>query len=123
MPTIHLKDGTSFEAEHGQRLILALVDHEVDILHRCGGNAKCTTCRVVIHQGEPDRMTVAEYNKLAEKENLLGVVRLSCQIPCNSHMLVEPLMTLANSGLDDPGGRPADQITPEAEWRDAPLKS
>ncbi len=35
-----------FEAEEGKKLVLALEDNGVDILYRCGGNAKCTTCRV-----------------------------------------------------------------------------
>lgn len=120
MPKITVKDGASFEVEDGKRLILALRDNDVDILHRCGGNAKCTTCRVNFVEGEPDKMTKAEHDKLAEKEDLLGNVRLSCQVPCDHDMTVEPLMTLANMELDDPGSRPADDITPDPEWVDAP---
>ncbi|MHA2179492.1 MAG: hypothetical protein ACXAAK_14195, partial [Candidatus Thorarchaeota archaeon] len=29
------------------------MNSEVDIVHTCGGNAKCTTCRVTIHKGVP----------------------------------------------------------------------
>lgn len=120
MPTITIKDGKSFEVESGKRLILALRDNDVDILHRCGGNARCTTCRVEFEAGEPDRMTVAERDKLAEKEGLLGTVRLSCQLLCEQDMTLTPLMTMENTQLDDPGGRPADHITPDPEWTDAP---
>ena len=35
----------AFDAEQGRKLVLAIEDAGVDILHRCGGNAKCTTCR------------------------------------------------------------------------------
>jgi len=119
MPKITVEGGTTFDAPEGKRLILALRDEDVDILHRCGGNAKCTTCRVKFHAGEPERMTVAERDRL-ESGNLLGEVRLSCQIPCTHDMTVEPLNTLENTGLDDRGSRPEDHITPDPEWTDAP---
>lgn len=121
MATITVKDGISFEAGADTRLILALRDHGVDILHRCGGNARCTTCRVVIHAGAPDKMTQAEHDKLAERD-LFGQVRLSCQILCAQDMTVEPVNTLANTGLDDPGSRPADHITPDPIWIDVPAQ-
>jgi len=120
MPTITLNDGRSFDVPEGARLILALKDNDVDILHRCGGNAKCTTCRVSFSAGEPDKMTVAEHDRLAQQSDLLGQVRLSCQIPVEADMTVEPLMSLASSGLDDAGPRPENHITPEPEWRDKP---
>lgn len=116
MPIITLNDGRQFEAPAGARLVLALEDNGVDILHRCGGHARCTTCRVSFTAGEPARMTEAEHKRLSEQEGLLGTVRLSCQIACEHDMTVEPLMTLTSSGLDDPGSRPADHITPEPVW-------
>ena len=119
MPTITVKDGASFEADEGKRLILALRDNDVDILHRCGGYAGCTTCRVVVHGGEPTKMTEAELKKLSEQDKV-GEYRLSCQIPCNQDMTVEPLMSLESTGLDDRGNRPKDTITPEAVWVDKP---
>ncbi len=52
--TAEAAQGTvAFEAEEGRKLVLALEDNGVDILHRCGGNAKCTTCRVEILMGDP----------------------------------------------------------------------
>jgi len=120
MPKITIKDGSSFEVETGTRLVLVLKDNGVDILHRCGGHARCTTCRVSFAEGEPARMTAAEKERLSQQEDLLGQGRLSCQIACDHDMTVEPLMTLASSGLDDPGGRPVDSITPEPEWIDRP---
>ena len=119
MPTITVKDGASFEADANTRLTLALRDNDVDILHRCGGNAKCTTCRVNFVEGDPEKMTVAERDRLAQGD-LLGEARLSCQILCDHDMTVEPLMSMASEGLDDPGGRPKDEITPDPEWIDTP---
>lgn len=115
MPTIRITDGPTVEAEAGKRLVLALEDGGVDVLHRCGGNARCTTCRVVFEQGEPDQMTVAERDRLAAR-GLSGKVRLSCQIICDHDMTLSLVNRLACSQYDDPGGRPADAITPEARW-------
>jgi ferredoxin len=115
MPHITTNTGLTFEAPANQRLILALEDAGVDILHRCGGNSRCTTCRVTFEAGEPDKMTVAEKTKLEAGGNM-GKFRLSCQILCDQDMTVTPLMSKATEQLDDAGPRPLDTITPDAEW-------
>jgi ferredoxin len=105
----------TFDVADGKRLVLAVEqDAGVDILHACGGNARCTTCRVEFIEGEPDVMTEAEQNKLAEK-GLTGV-RLSCQIRCNHDMSVRAISRLTGSGRPDAGGPPAPQITPDPVW-------
>ena len=98
-----------------QRLVLAIMDLGVNIGHRCGGNAKCTTCRVAFLSGEPDTMTQAEYSKLKEKE-LLGQFRLSCQIICNQDMELTAPMLLENQNWTDTGAQPDPQVKPEAQW-------
>jgi len=119
MAKITIKDKDSFVVEDGTRLILAIKDHGVDILHRCGGYAKCTTCRVDVADGEPTKMTEAELEKL-QGQGDVGEYRLSCQISCDHDMTVEPLMTLSNTDLDDAGSRPEDDITPEPVWTEKP---
>ena len=101
--------------EDGKRLVNAIEDSGVDILHLCGGNARCTTCRVSFSAGEPAAMTEAERNKLEEK-GLLGTHRLSCQILAEGDMTIEPALRLSTSDFDSPGDRPADEITPEPVW-------
>ena len=87
---------------HGKRLVLATEqDAGVDILHACGGNARCTTCRVEFLAGEPDRMTEAEKNKLAER-GLTGV-RLSCQIEVDHDMSIRAISRLEGSGRVERG--------------------
>lgn len=119
MPRIEVEGYGTFEVAAGTRLVRALEENGVDVLHRCGGYAKCTTCRVTFSAGEPEQMTVAEYEKLADQQ-LLGQVRLSCQINCDTDMSLRALMTLRESGLPDPGGQPEATITPEPEWRERP---
>lgn len=119
MPTITLPDGRTLDAPEGKRLVLALEDGGVDILHRCGGFARCTTCRVSFAAGEPMRMTVAERNRLAES-GLIGQVRLSCQILCQDDMALSMVNRLTGSDYSDVGSRPQDAITPDAVWVERP---
>lgn len=119
MPQIILDDGTTFDVEFGKRLVLALEDSGVDILHRCGGFARCTTCRVQFAVGEPQRMTEAERDRLAEN-GLFGNYRLSCQIYCDQNMILKWIHRLSQSEYDMVGKRPEDRITPEAVWGKKP---
>ncbi|MDQ4075108.1 MAG: (2Fe-2S)-binding protein [Chloroflexota bacterium] len=115
MPKI-TANGKTAEWGEDKRLVLAIEDMGINIGHRCGGNARCTTCRVEFISGEPDRMTVAEYEKLKER-GLLGKYRLSCQLKCWHDMEVKPIMTLeSEEEWSDTGPRPDDQVQPVAEW-------
>src|SRR5205085_5392318 len=92
----------TFDVASGKRLVLAIEqDAGVDILHACGGNARCTTCRVEFIDGEPSTMTVAEQQVLAAR-GVTGV-RLSCQIKCDHDMTVRAVSRFAGSGRADPG--------------------
>ena len=115
MPTLTVEGYAPVEVEAGKRLVLAIEqDAGVDVLHACGGNARCTTCRVEFISGEPTKMTQAEKMKLEER-GLTGV-RLSCQIQCEHDMTVRAISRLTGSGRPDPGPTPAPVITPPAEW-------
>ncbi|WP_428940759.1 2Fe-2S iron-sulfur cluster-binding protein [Fontivita pretiosa] len=118
MPKLTVENVGTFEVPQGKRLVLALVDEaKIDQLHACGGNARCTTCRVEFISGEPEKMTEAEKAVLTAR-GLIGTphLRLSCQILCDHDMTVRAISRLAGSGRADPGRRPADQITPPPVW-------
>jgi ferredoxin len=115
MPKLSVEGAGEFEVPQGKRLVLALEDDAgIDQLHACGGNARCTTCRVQFLAGEPERMTEAEKTVLAAR-GLTGV-RLSCQIPCDHDMSVRAISRFAGSGRMDVGPRPADDIQPPPVW-------
>jgi ferredoxin len=112
MPKLTVEGKGEFEVPEGKRLVLSLEDEaSVDQLHACGGNARCTTCRVEFLAGEPARMTQAEKDVLAARG--LSGVRLSCQILCDHDMAVRAISRLAGSGRKDAGPRPAEQIQPQ----------
>jgi ferredoxin len=116
MPKLTVEGVGEFTVPQGKRLVLALEDEaHIDQLHSCGGNARCTTCRVEFLAGEPEKMTVSEKTVLAARG--LSGVRLSCQILCDHDMSVRANSRLAGSGRKDVGSRPADELQPQpVEW-------
>ena len=117
MPKLTVEGFPTVDVEEGKRLVRAIEqDAGVDVLHACGGNARCTTCRVEFIEGEPPRMTVAERQVLTAK-GVTGA-RLSCQIICDHDMTVRAISRLTGSGRPDPGPPPEPHITPPPEWID-----
>ena len=115
MPKLTVDGVGVFDVQEGKRLVLALIDDAgIDQLHACGGNCRCTTCRVEFIAGEPQQMTEAEKAKLADKG--LSDVRLSCQILCDHAMSVRAISRLAGSGRLDAGQRPEPDIHPAPIW-------
>jgi ferredoxin len=115
MPKLTVEGFSPVDVEEGKRLVLAIEqDAGVDVLHACGGNARCTTCRVEFIEGEPEQMTTAERQVLSSR----GVTnaRLSCQMLCDHDMTVRAISRLAGSGRPDPGPTPASDITPPPVW-------
>ena len=118
MPQLTVESVGTFEVPHDKRLVNAMSDEAgTDQLHACGGNARCTTCRVQFLAGEPETMTQAEKDLLAARGlNAHPGVRLSCQIRCDHDMTVKLISRLEGSGRKDTGGRPADDIQPPPVW-------
>jgi ferredoxin len=115
MPKLTVERYGTFDVAENKRLVLAIEqDAQVDQLHACGGNARCTTCRVEFIEGEPSRMTTAEKERLAQR-GLTGV-RLSCQIVCDHDMTVRAISRLEGSGRPDPGPTPDVNIQPPPVW-------
>src|SRR5215213_1507138 len=106
MPKLTVEGVGQYEVPEGKRLVLALVqDAGIDQLHACGGNARCTTCRVEFLAGEADKMTFAERDVLAARG--LSGVRLSWQVLCDHDMTVRAISRLEGSGRKDLGHEPA----------------
>ena len=97
----------TFEAESGNKLVLALEDNGVDILHRCGGNARCTTCRVEVLSENVGERNPDEQAILSTKEGITDNMRLSCQIRIDADIHVRVINQASVNGID-PGTRPQD---------------
>ena len=111
MPKIQAETATGLvetDAPNGKKLVLVLEDAGVDILHRCGGNARCTTCRVEVLEGDPGEMQELERNRLAVEAELADNVRLSCQIHVQNDLKVRVVNQASVRGMDA-GPRPLDE--------------
>src|SRR3982751_2839650 len=103
MPHIIAETATGtveFDAESGRKLVLAIEDNGVDILHRCGGNARCTTCRVEILSDNVGERTEDEEAILSSKEGITDNMRLSCQIRVSEDMHVRVINQASIAGID-----------------------
>jgi|SRR5512132_3513219 ferredoxin len=111
MPNIEATTATgtqTIDAPQGKKLVLVIEDAGIDILHRCGGNARCTTCRVEILEGAPGDMGELERNRLAMEAELADNVRLSCQIRVAGDLKVRVINQVSVRGMDA-GPRPLDE--------------
>jgi len=107
MPTITVEGEKSFEAETGKKLVLAIEDAGIDIMHRCGGFARCTSCRVKFVSGEPAEYNPVEHQSL-EEDGLLGECRLSCQIRLGDEDMTVKVINRASVAGVPAGDRPED---------------
>jgi ferredoxin len=111
MPKIEAITATgeqTIDAPEGKKLVLTIEDAGIDILHRCGGNARCTTCRVELLEGDPGPMGELERDRLAMEADLADNIRLSCQIRVHSDLKVRVVNQASVRGID-PGPRPLDE--------------
>jgi len=107
VPQVTVEGEKPFEVPTGKKLVLGIEDAGIDILHRCGGQARCTTCRVEFISGEPADLSAAERETL-EEDGLLGQYRLSCQIRlADQDMSVRVASRSSEKGIP-PGDRPED---------------
>ncbi|HEX8458130.1 MAG TPA: 2Fe-2S iron-sulfur cluster-binding protein [Pyrinomonadaceae bacterium] len=111
MPVIQAETATggtqNIEAEAGRKLVLVIEDAGIDILHRCGGNAKCTTCRVEVLAGDPGEINDAERARLAQETGLAENIRLSCQVRVQDDLKVRVIRQASVDNLAA-GNRPSE---------------
>ena len=88
----------TFTVEEGAKLALAIEQNGIDISHRCGGNARCTTCRVAFNSPEPPMGD--KERECLEEDGVLGRFRLSCQVRVHSDMDVKVLMLASEQGWE-----------------------
>ncbi len=110
MPNVTAETATgtvSFDAPAGKKLVLAIEDSGIDIMHRCGGNARCTTCRVEVLSDFVGERTDDEQAILSTIDGISDITRLSCQIRLNDDIHVRVINQASIAGIDA-GTRPED---------------
>jgi ferredoxin len=107
MPKVTMEGIGETDVAEGRRLVLGIMDAGVDILHRCGGNARCTTCRVQVLDGDAGDMTEPEQARLARVADRPDNLRLSCQIQVRDDLTVRVIRRLQdNPDMSDAGPQP-----------------
>ncbi len=75
-----LPDKKSVDVSPSQTILDALLDAEIEHTHVCGGNAYCSTCRVMVLDGiENCTPTTTAERALAKKLDFPLHIRLACQ--------------------------------------------
>lgn len=76
-----MPSGQSFDVAEGTSLLAALLGANIEIPHKCEGNAKCGSCHIFVHEGRKGLSKIAR----EENERLDSIVgvgsksRLACQ--------------------------------------------
>ena len=77
---VEMLNEKTFGIEKDQSILQASLAAGIPHFHVCGGRAKCSTCRVIVHQGSENlnRRTKAEM-KLKKRMSFDANIRLACQ--------------------------------------------
>ncbi len=91
--TVEVDDAKYPLADHGKPgsvLDIALA-HDIPLEHTCGGSCACTTCHVVVREGEENlsAMEQDEEDRLDTAEGLTLHSRLGCQAVVKGDVVVE----------------------------------
>ncbi len=87
--TIEFKGEKVIEIKEGQTILEASLQAGIPHYHECGGNAKCSTCRILILNGA-EGLTAPNEKELRLK-NILGFndkIRLACQTKVTTDTVV-----------------------------------
>ncbi|HOT36365.1 MAG TPA: 2Fe-2S iron-sulfur cluster-binding protein [Candidatus Latescibacteria bacterium] len=82
MPRItFLPADVTVEVSEGTSILDAALDNGISLTHNCGGVGACSTCHVIIRDGEDSlsEITQAEDDRLSMAEGLTLHSRLACQ--------------------------------------------
>jgi adenylate cyclase len=101
MPIVNcLPDRRSIEMSESDTILDALVSEEIQHTHVCGGNAYCSTCRVMILEGSQHCSPPTQAEKaLAKKLDFPVHIRLACQTRISGDVSIRRLI-LNNDDLD-----------------------
>ena len=84
-------EGAAIEADVGESICEALLRNDIDIEHACEMSCACTTCHVIIREGEDNvsEMAFEEEDKLDSCEGVTLRSRLGCQSKVQGDLTVE----------------------------------
>ncbi len=91
--TVEVDDEKYPLADHGKpgSLLDIALAHGIELDHNCGGSCACTTCHVIVREGEDNlsEMQADEEDRLDTAEGLTIHSRLGCQAVVRGDVVVE----------------------------------
>ena len=91
--TVEVDDAQYPLADHGKpgSLLDIALAHDIALEHNCGGSCACTTCHVIVKEGEENLSEMAEdeEDRLDTAEGLTIHSRLGCQAVVRGDVVVE----------------------------------
>jgi 2Fe-2S ferredoxin len=91
--TVEVDDSRYPLADHGKpgSLLDIALAHGIELEHNCGGSCACTTCHVIVKEGEDNLSEMAEdeEDRLDTAEGLTIHSRLGCQAVVRGDVIVE----------------------------------
>jgi len=104
VPSIHYQNEAVVEVDSATSILQASLRHGIPHTHVCGGNARCSTCRVLILDGLENVCDRNEREqKMALRRNFSPNVRLACQTTLRGDVVLRRLV------LDDEDRRLIDE--------------
>jgi adenylate cyclase len=94
MPKINfLPDKKALEVENGETILQTAIRNNIPHVNACGGEGRCTTCRLVILEGIENCSEQTEQEKaLKEKVHTTDEFRLACQTQADGDITVRRLV-------------------------------
>src|SRR4029077_13641289 len=109
--TVEVDDAKYPLADHGRpgSLLDIALAHNIELEHNCGGSCACTTCHVVVREGEGNLSTMEqdEEDRLDTAEGLTLHSRLGCQAVVRGDVVVEIPKGRGRNDLAGRGGHRA----------------
>jgi ferredoxin, 2Fe-2S len=91
--TVEVDEGHYPLADHGRpgSLLDIALAHDIALEHNCGGSCACTTCHVIVREGEQhlSAMEPDEEDRLDTADGLTLHSRLGCQAVVKGDVVVE----------------------------------
>ena len=91
--TVEVDDTDYPLADHGKpgSLLDIALANDIELEHNCGGSCACTTCHVIVKEGEENlsEMQADEEDRLDMAEGLTIHSRLGCQAVVHGDVVVE----------------------------------
>ncbi|MGA9772753.1 MAG: 2Fe-2S iron-sulfur cluster-binding protein [Blastocatellia bacterium] len=91
--TVDYEPGITPYHEHGKEgsLLDIALNYGIDLQHACGGNCACTTCHVIVKEGEENLtdMDEDEEDRIYMADSVTLHSRLGCQVVVKGDVTVE----------------------------------